>query len=1442
LHTFHKAKGPYLIVVPLSTVPHWQREVRDWTSLHAVLFHGPADAREILLDYEWASKPRALTKAKGFGATLARPNFDVCITTYETFTACAETFRKVERWAYLILDEAHRLKNKFGKALAALQSLGPIPTLALTGTPLQNNVGELWSILNLLDAEGFPSLDTFLEQYGDMTSAAQVDALTERLRPYLLRRTKADVDLGITPMEETLVTVEITNYQKQTYRALLEQNRSLLLRGASHVNGPSFNNLAIQLRHCCNHPFLIKGVMQAEGIDLAEDAEYLTRLVASSGKLVLLDKLLPKLQQQGHRVLLFSQFTMLLDLLEDYLKLSRYSYERLDGSITGEKRQAAIDRFSHPESKTFLFLLGTRAGGVGINLTAADTVIIYDPDWNPQNDVQAQARCHRIGQTKVVSVYRLITKGTYEQTMYERANIKLGLEQAIIGRGDYAAQTTAGAADDEGGGSTSGKAKGGKAKEAERAAELEGLLKHGAQELFTDEHDERIAAFSAEDIDSILGRCATKKTGTEEDEKAKAKGTFAQAAFRMAPSWSDEEDAKDPKESKRKREANEWTRTQLSALYSGLLSFGFGRAERLHASSAALSMRSIDEVERASQYTTALALRTACQPSADDKDATRRRKGTAGKDDKEEEGEEATVEAALAIAKHLEAADKARQEQQPPDPGASAAMKLARLWFFMRSGQALRAGEEPPEAPEEMVRVQPSMATWFDTRIISKAKQLTAHLIDMRRLHAAIEAAPPDGFMAPHVPIKFACPELAPSETSASHLAEWTKDHDAALLVGVHTHGYANWEAIFADASLGAFTDIAPCSSAVAGGIDPPVKLLASNHAASHAADGRTSGSLPADEVDARLWVGAFAAGWTIHRSGTAQVGYHYRYVSPSGEVYKSRSAVRGAPQQFTQTLSQQPPQGDEPPVPDASVPPNGWKWLHEGETIEVEVAASEDAPAVWVTAEVLTVRIDGSFQARIVLPDGSDQWDDWFSWQEEGSDWRRRAKRVLALPSARKYSVDPRALLRRLKHLLNHLPVSGVSGEASASSSGSAAETREGTSGDASMGVSGADAVSNAEEDAAMERVSFVVSLYPDGFDRMRLSEMSLEVNHAAGAPTIKKSEGGTGLWAGASSGPPSCEEERVAREEYRALILEAKACLGSNPERVAELHRLATEAKERARQAASGAKEREKLELQAAKEAARELERREKAEQLAAKKQAQRDERDRLVISKILEEIVMRAAKMRVHEIEREERAKLKAERRLSKHKELVHEEPADEVDAKLWVGAFAAGWKVRRSGVAEVGYHYRYVSPSGEVYKTRSAVPPPPKKLRTSFDPAQEAERSVKLLASLAEYLENCGGSTEMINGWYTKTEFRKEGATAGTYDSYFFNAQGKRFRSRAEIARHFNLEPAPVKRETQQPAQGDEPPVPGASVPPNGWKWLHEGETIEVEVAASEDAPA
>ena len=148
--------------------------------------------------------------------------------------------------------------------------------------------------------------------------------------------------------------------------------------------------------------------------------------------MVLLDKLLPKLHSQGHRVLLFSQMVSMLNIIQDYLTIKGYSFERIDGNVKINDRQAAIDRFSAPGSDRFIFLICTRAGGVGINLTAADTVIIYDSDWNPQNDIQAQARCHRIGQDKAVKVYRLITSHTYEMGMFQKANLKLGLDKAVL--------------------------------------------------------------------------------------------------------------------------------------------------------------------------------------------------------------------------------------------------------------------------------------------------------------------------------------------------------------------------------------------------------------------------------------------------------------------------------------------------------------------------------------------------------------------------------------------------------------------------------------------------------------------------------------------------------------------------------------------------------------------------------------------------------------------------------------------------------------------------------------------------------------------------------------------------------------------------------------------------------------------------------------------------
>ena len=246
------------------------------------------------------------------------------------------------------------------------------------------------------------------------------------------------VDVVLIITMNLFIQVELTTIQKKLYRAILERNFAFLSKGASSSsNVPNLMNTMMELRKCCNHPFLING---AEEKVLAEHnllstektVKHLNIMIDASGKLVLIHKLLPKLKAGGHKVLVFSQMVRCLDILEDYLVHMRYPYERIDGRVRGNLRQAAIDRFSKPDSDRFVFLLCTRAGGLGINLTAADTVIIFDSDWNPQNDIQAQARCHRIGQSRSVKVYRLITRNSYEREMFDRASMKLGLDKAVL--------------------------------------------------------------------------------------------------------------------------------------------------------------------------------------------------------------------------------------------------------------------------------------------------------------------------------------------------------------------------------------------------------------------------------------------------------------------------------------------------------------------------------------------------------------------------------------------------------------------------------------------------------------------------------------------------------------------------------------------------------------------------------------------------------------------------------------------------------------------------------------------------------------------------------------------------------------------------------------------------------------------------------------------------
>ncbi|KAL1425709.1 hypothetical protein MTO96_018879 [Rhipicephalus appendiculatus] len=422
--------GPFLVIAPLSTIGNWQREFETWTDLNVITYHGSSASRNMIQEYEMYYKDE-----NGQRITDVY-KFQVMITTFEiVLSDCMEL--QALPWRACVIDEAHRLKNRNCKLLEGLRMLNLEHSVLLTGTPLQNNVEELFSLLNFLEPSRFSSTETFMEEFGDLKTEGQVDKLKALLKPMMLRRLKEDVEKSLAPKEETIVEVELTNIQKKYYRAILERNFAFLTKGGVGTNVPNLMNTMMELRKCCIHPYLIKGaeeqILQEYRLQHGDSLDMtLNALVQASGKLVLLDKLLPKLKDGGHRVLVFSQMVRCLDLLEDYLVHKRYPYERIDGRVRGNLRQAAIDRFCKPDSDRFVFLLCTRAGGLGINLTAADTVVIFDSDWNPQNDLQAQARCHRIGQSKAVKVYRLICRNTYEREMFDKASLKLGLDRAVL--------------------------------------------------------------------------------------------------------------------------------------------------------------------------------------------------------------------------------------------------------------------------------------------------------------------------------------------------------------------------------------------------------------------------------------------------------------------------------------------------------------------------------------------------------------------------------------------------------------------------------------------------------------------------------------------------------------------------------------------------------------------------------------------------------------------------------------------------------------------------------------------------------------------------------------------------------------------------------------------------------------------------------------------------
>lgn len=421
-------RGPFLVVAPLATLGNWKREIETWTTMNCVVYHdseGGADIRAFIREQEFYYTSDMHRKRGVY-------KFNVLVTSYQTLMTDAEYLDSIH-WRYIVIDEAHKLKNREAKLLQSLQNFEWDSCLLMTGTPLQNGVFELWCLLNFIEPEKFPSQQVFYDEFGDLNTAEQVARLHEQLRPYMLRRVKEDVEKSIPPKEETIVDVELTTMQKKYYRAIFERNRSFLNMGSTGTVA-NLVNVEMELRKCCNHPFLIRGVEEKETVHL--DEQQRTKiLIQASGKTVLLDKLLTKFRAEKKKVLIFSQFKIMLDIIEDMCQLRGYNLERLDGSVRGNSRQAAIDRFNNPDSDLFAFLLSTRAGGVGINLIAASVVILFDSDWNPQNDLQAVARCHRIGQTQSVNIYRLVTKKTYEAQMFDIASKKLGMHHAVFETG-----------------------------------------------------------------------------------------------------------------------------------------------------------------------------------------------------------------------------------------------------------------------------------------------------------------------------------------------------------------------------------------------------------------------------------------------------------------------------------------------------------------------------------------------------------------------------------------------------------------------------------------------------------------------------------------------------------------------------------------------------------------------------------------------------------------------------------------------------------------------------------------------------------------------------------------------------------------------------------------------------------------------------------------------
>nr|5HZR_A Chain A, SNF2-family ATP dependent chromatin remodeling factor like protein [Thermothelomyces thermophilus ATCC 42464] len=425
-------QGPYLVIVPLSTLTNWNLEFDKWApSVAKVVYKGPPNARKMQQE------------------KIRQGKFQVLLTTYEYIIKDRPLLSKI-KWFHMIIDEGHRMKNANSKLSATIQQYYSTRfRLILTGTPLQNNLAELWAMLNFVLPNIFKSAKTFDEWFNtpfantggqdkmELTEEEQIlviRRLHKVLRPFLLRRLKKDVEKDLPDKTEKVIKCKFSALQARLYKQMVTHQKIAVSDANGGKTGArGLSNMIMQLRKLCNHPFVFDEVEnQMNPANVSNDLLWRT-----AGKFELLDRILPKYKATGHRVLMFFQMTAIMDIMEDFLRFRGLHYLRLDGTTKSEDRSELLRQFNQPDSPYFMFLLSTRAGGLGLNLQTADTVIIYDSDWNPHQDLQAQDRAHRIGQKNEVRILRLISSASVEEKILERARFKLDMDGKVIQAGRF---------------------------------------------------------------------------------------------------------------------------------------------------------------------------------------------------------------------------------------------------------------------------------------------------------------------------------------------------------------------------------------------------------------------------------------------------------------------------------------------------------------------------------------------------------------------------------------------------------------------------------------------------------------------------------------------------------------------------------------------------------------------------------------------------------------------------------------------------------------------------------------------------------------------------------------------------------------------------------------------------------------------------------------------